>query len=449
MDDQEQLPQFESGAQPAAPRRSRIYYGWIVAAAAMIISAASVGVRDSFGLFVIPIAEEFGWSSIQFSAVVAAGGLVGGFSQPFLGHLFDRFNSRKVILTSVGVAGLTIVGLNWTASYWYLLTLYGVVFSTAMGGASFAILGPLVARWFLRRRTLVLALLMSVPTVGSLFLAPTTALVIAYYGWRLAWLVLGAVLLFLALPVGLKFLRNWPSEMGLRADGEPESPVEASIRGDAPLGQYGRFEVVSWRRAFRSPPIWVLLPVFAIGGFALSIVDIYFFSFVTDSGFSLATAGILTSAMTLLGVIGAVAGGWLADRFPRKKVLGAALLAQGMALLVLISAQALPGFFLFAVLAGLSGTAWMVIALSLIADIYGLRALATLWGIAFLFNAIGRVFGPLLGGLAIDFTGGSYVLPFASCALMLVLASGMAFAVDERKYSARYQAATLGKVDGN
>ena len=449
MDDQEQLPQPESGAQQAAPRRSRIYYGWFVAAAAMIISAAAVGVRDSFSAFALPLSASFTGSVAHVGIAYSIGALMGGFTQPILGYLFDRFNSRRVILINIAVAGLATVGLSIASDWWHVLFLYGVVYSAALGGASFGLLGPLTARWFLKRRTLVLALSMSVPIVGSIFVTPTISLLLITYRWREAYIVLGAVLLFLALPVGLKLLRNWPSEMGLRADGEPESPVEASIRGDAPVDQRGRFEVVSWRRAFRSPPIWVLLPVFAIGGFALSIVDIYFFSFVTDSGFSPATAGILTSAMTLLGVIGTVAGGWLADRFPRKKVLGAALLAKGVAFLVLISAEALPGLFLFTVLAGLSGIAWMVIALSLIADVYGLRALATLWGIAFLFNAIGRVFGPLLGGLAIDFIGGSYVLPFASCALMLVLASGMAFAVDERRYSARYQAATLGEVDGD
>ena len=103
---------------------------------------------------------------------------------------------------------------------------------------------------------------------------------------------------------------------------------------------------------------------------------------------------------------------------------------------------------LFAVLAGLSGTAWMLIALLLIADIYGLRALATLWGIAFLFLSIGSLIGPVSVGLIIDFTGSPY-LSFAVLASMLVLAAIVSLAINEGKYSARYQGAVEVEVVGN
>ena len=132
-------------------------------------------------------------------------------------------------------------------------------------------------------------------------------------------------------------------------------------------------------------------------------------------------------------------GGWLADRFVRKWVLGAAFLAQGIAFLVLGITPGFAGVWLFAILYGLSGIVWMVAALSLMADIYGLRALATLWGIAFLFHSIGSVMGPVLVGLATGFIG--YHLFFMACATGLVVAAVVSFAINERKYSARYQAA--------
>ena len=445
MDDQEQLPQPESGAQPAAVRRSRIYYGWLVAAAAMIISAAAVGVRDIFQSSPIPFTDGFKVGPDVTSYTRLSGVLIGAFTQPILGYLFDMYDSRKVILINVAVAGVAAV--IFTVMPWLLAgaLLYSVVVSAA-GGASFGLLGPLAARWFLKRRTLVLALLLSVPTVGNIFLSATTAYLTGAYGWRLAWLALGPIFLFLALPVGLKFLRNWPSEMGLRADGEPESPVEASMRGDAPVTAHGRFEVVNWRRAFRTPAIWILLPVFAIGGFAVDAGSTFFLWFaVVSGGITPGMAGILTPVMTLLGVMGALAGWWLAERFSRKKVLGCLLLAQGFAFPALISVPTPAGLWLFAVLAGLSGTAWMLLAFLLIADIYGLRALGTLWGLAFLFHTVGNSIGPNMAALAIDLTG-SYVLPIAAWASMVILASVMAFAVDERRYSARYQAAAGGEV---
>ena len=449
MRDEETSPYREPSAQPAGPRRSRIFYGWYLVAAAILISAAAVIVNRSFPIFMVFLSQDTGWSLASLATVPAIGVLTNGLTQPILGHLFDRYDARKVICISVAVAGLAIVGLSWTSHYWHLIFLFGVVFSIAKGGASFGILGPQAARWFLKRRALVLGLLMAGPAVGDIFLAPLTTYVIDLYGWRLAWIALGAVLLFLALPLGLKFLRNWPSDMGLKLDGDPESPMEVRMRGSAPVGQRGRFEVERSWRAFRSPPIWVFVPVFAIGGFSDIFATIILTSFAVDSLLlGPETITVSHGVMVALGPVGAVAVGLVADRFARKRILGALLLAQGLAFLVLIAVPFGVSLLLFAVLAGLSGTAWMLIALLLIADIYGLRALATLWGIAFLFHSIGSLIGRVSVGLVIGFTG-SYYLSFVVCASMLVLAAIASFAINEGKYSARYQAAVEVEAVGN
>ena len=395
------------------------------------------------------MSEHFGWSYASFAIVAAIGALTNGLTQPIIGYLFDRFNSRRVILFSVAAIGLAIVALGWTSQYWHLVFLFGFVFSGALGGASFGILGPLAARWFLNRRTLVLSLLLAASTMGSIFSTPISGLFLVYFGWRDTLVALGAILLFIALPPALIFVRNWPSDRGLKPDGNPETPAEARMRGSAPVLQRGRFEVERWSRAFRSPPTWALVPVFAIGGFADTVGSTFSGPFGNDS-LLLGPEFIAVShaVMAVLGPVGAVAVGLVADRFARKKVLGTLFLVQGLAFLVLITVPFGLSLLLFAVLAGLSGTTWLVIALSLIADIYGLRALATLWGIAFLFRSIGSLVGGVSGGLAIDFTG-SYYLFFTACAVMLVLASLAVFRINERKYSARYQANVADEAVGN
>ena len=440
---------MEPNTQPAAPRRSRIYYGWYLIAAAILISAAVSAVNGSISIFLWPMSAEFEWSRFAFAGAFSVGVLANGLTQPILGHLFDRSDSRKVIWISVTVAGFATVGLGFISHYWHLMILFGVVFSSAMGGASLGILGPLAARWFLKRRALVLSLLMAIPSMGSIFSPSFSGLVLIYYSWREALMALGAILLFLALPLGLKFLRNWPSDMGQKLDGGLETPMEVRMRGSAPALQRGRFEVERWWQALRSPPIWALVPVFAIGGFADIFAPIILPSFAVDS-LLLGPETITVSyvVMAAVGPIGAVAVGLVADRFARKRILGALLLAQGLAFLVLIAVPFGVSLLLFAVLAGLSGTAWMLIALLLIADIYGLRALATLWGIAFLFHSIGSLIGPVSVGLIIDFTG-SYYLSFAVCASVLVLTAIASFAINEGKYSARYQAALEDEAVGN
>lgn len=441
-------PYQEPGAQPVAVRRPRIFYGWYLVAAAILISAVAGGASDSISTFQLPMQKEFGLSYTALVYVLLIGALVSGLSQPIIGHLCDRFNSRRVIWISIAVAGLAIVALSRTFHYWHLIVLVGIVFPCAMGGASFGILGPLAARWFMRRRTSVLSLLVAGSAVGSLLLTPISASVLTYFGWRNALMALGAILLFIALPAALIYVRNWPSERGLKPDGDPESPMEARARGSAPVLRRGRFEVEGWSQALRSPPFWVILFCFALEGLVDFSASVALWLFAVDSLLlGPEFIAVTHSVMLLLGPVGAVAAGLVADRFARKQVLGALLLAQGIAFLVLIVVPFGFSLLLFAILVGLSGAAWMVIALSLIADIYGLLALATLWGIAFLFQAIGSVIGPVTGGLAIELTG-SYHLYFGVCASMLVLVSIAVLRINERKYSARYQGALeLDAVD--
>ncbi len=442
-------PQSGPADQPAARRQSRIYYGWWLLGAAVVISVAATGARDSFSLFGRPMAMELGRTYAVIGGALVIGRFVHCVTQPVIGYLFDRFSSRKVILVCVAGAGLATVGLRWTSDYLHLVFLFGFVFSIAMGGASLPILWPLAARWFVKRLGLALGMLTAAPALVSTLLAPISGLVLANYGWKDGWLALGAIILFVALPIGLKFLRNWPSDIGLKPDGDPETPPEIQIRGSAPALRRGRFEADRWWRAFRSPPIWFLLPALAVGGFTGSVVSVYVVSFAHEQGYSLTTVSIILLVMAMLRGVGAVAGGWLADRFVRKKVLAAIYLAQGIAFVALaVGSQTLAGLWVFAVVAGLCGAVWMPVAFTLVVDVYGLRWLGTIWGIAFLCQQMGNLVGPPLGGLAYDLIG-SYALVFVACASMQILASVAVFAINEQKYSARYQAAVGGQVAGN
>ena len=434
---------------PAVRRRSRIYYGWWLLGAAVVISVATTGARDSFSLFGRPMTAELGWTYAAFGLAWAIGQLMNGLTQPIIGYLFDRFNSRKVILACVTAAGLATAGLHWTSHYWHLIFLFSFVFSIAMGGASLSILWPLAARWFVKRLGLALGLVTAAPALVSTLLAPITTLVMFQYGWKDGWLALGVIPLLVALPIGLKFLRNWPSDIGLKPDGDPETPPEVQIRGSAPTLQRGRFEVDRWWRAFQSPPIWFLLPALAIGGFTGSVISHSVLPFSLERGNSLEAASIIPSVMLPLGAVGAVVGGWVADRFTRKKVLAAIYLAQGIAFLSLVvGPQTLASIWVFAVVAGLCGAVWMPVAFALVVDVYGLRSLGAIWGIAFLCQQMGSLVGPVLTGLAYGLTG-SYASAFVACASMQVLASIAVFAINEQKYSGRYQGAVAGEVAGN
>ena len=142
-------------------KQTGMYYGWYVVITAMFIAAVTTGARNGFGVFVIPMSEAFDWSRTTISIAAAMGWLVNGVTQPLIGHVFDRYNSRRVILISLVVAGLATAALSFTFHILFLVFMFSFVLSAAMSGASIGTLGPLLARWFQRKRTTVLGLVVA------------------------------------------------------------------------------------------------------------------------------------------------------------------------------------------------------------------------------------------------------------------------------------------------
>ena len=442
------------GAGPA-PRKG-VYYGWYIVVSAMFIVAVTTGARNGFGVFVIPMSEHFEWNRTTISIAAGIGWLMNGITQPLVGHLFDKFNSRKVILISLFVAGLATAGLSLTFHYLFLVFLFSFVLSTAMSGASIGTMGPLLARWFMKRRTFVLGLVAAGSSVGGLILIPFSAYLVELFNWRVSWIALGAIVTFLAVPLAFVFLRNDPAQLGLLPDGEQESGSNGTA--GSPMRRQGLFEVDQWYKSFRSPPIWNLSAAYTVCGVTVGLISVHFVPYAEEQiGVSLKMAGLIFGVLTGLNVIGAIGGGWLADRFERKNVLGTVYSVRCIAYLMLIGgliatergimlpiigAPGLASLWLFAVLAGFSWIASVPITTSLTADVYGLRALATVAGISFLCHQIGAFFSIIMGGVLYDLTG-SYMLPFAIAASLLIPAAIAAYTINEKKYSVRYQSAPV------
>ena len=429
-----------------------MYYGWYVVITAMFIAAVTTGARNGFGVFVLPMSEAFDWSRTTISIAAAIGWLVNGVTQPLVGHVFDRYNSRRVILVSLVVAGLSTAALAFTFHILFLVFMFSFVLSAAMSGASIGTLGPLLARWFQRRRTTVLGLVVAGSSMGGLLLVPFSAFLVELTNWRTSWAVLGLIIVGLALPLALFFLRSRPSDLGLQPDGDPDSAQNAAAER-----RRGLFEVDQWWRSFRSRPMWHLSASYTVCGVTVGLISIHFVPYAEEHvGVSPTTAGIIFGYMMGLNVLGGIGGGMLADRFGRKNVLAAvyfvrfiayAALVGGLiavqrdiSIPILAGSPGLISLWVFATLAGFSWIASVPVTTSLTADVYGLRALGTISGISFLCHQVGAFVSITLAGVLYDNTG-SYLISFVIAGALLLPASISAFTINEKKYSIRYQSA--------
>ena len=416
--------------------KSPLFFGWYVVAAVTFIAFVNTGSRSSFGIFVIPMSEEFGWNRLTISSVAALGAIVGGAAQPFLGYAFDRVGARKVIVTSLVVVGLATAALGLTFNFIFLLLVFGFVTSISNSGAALA-RGALLARWFVRKRATVVSVGAVGTSAGSLLLVPFAMFLLQATGgnWRITWAALGLIILVLAVPLGFLFIRDDPSKVGLKPYGEHDPSEDAA--GDRSRHRRGPLEVDAWSESFRSPPIWQMSGAFFVCGFTTLIMSVHFVPYAIDIGVSPGLAATIFGVMMGLNVLGGLGSGMLADRFGRKNLLAAAYFIRGCGYIALLLAPSTLGLWLFAGFAGMSWIATVSLTNTLTADVYGLRALGTISGITFLCHQIGGLAGVLLGGFFYDLTG-AYTLPFAIVGAMLFPAALSAFTINERKYSTRY-----------
>ena len=180
----------------------------------MFIALITTGARNAFGVFVIPMEEEFGWNRTTVTAAGFVGAVVAGVIQPFLGRIFDATGGRKVVLMGLIGVGVTMVLLSLTFHIIFLIVMFGVLASVAAGGVSINNTGAMMARWFRRRRATVLGFIAAGASLGGMVMVPFAMFLLQATNWRLTWVALGVLVLSLAVPLAYFFIRESPSTMG-------------------------------------------------------------------------------------------------------------------------------------------------------------------------------------------------------------------------------------------
>ena len=432
--------------QATEQSKKPIYYGWYVCAATVFIGFVAVGARNSFGVFVVPMSDEFGWNRFTISAAAALGVLVNGLSQPFMGRVFDRTGGRKLILISLVVLGVATAMLALTFHILFLAFMFGVVASLAQSGPALSNTAALMSRWFKRRRATAISINSAALSLGGMIMVPFSMYLLQATNWRVAWIALGIIVLS-SVPLAYMFIHERPAKRGLYPDGDPAPPQDA---GGAPRREaVGPLEVERWQDSFKTAPIWQMSASYFICGTTTFVLSVHFIPYALDRGVSGATAAAIFGLMMGLNIIGALGAGMLADKLGgTKNWLALVYLMRGIAYVLLLTLPAPMGLWIFAAVAGFSWVATLPLTSSLTADVYGLKALGTISGITFMFHQIGGFSSVLLAGLLYDITG-SYTIPFAIVGALLFPAAISAFSIKERKYSVRYQTVVPAAAAGD
>ncbi len=385
---------------PAAGKIKGIHYAWIILASVMILSALRSGLRLSFGVFIDPLMDEFGWSRGSISLAYTIAFLTMAPMTFVVGWLGDAIGARRTIIIS---AVTVTAGMLLTATIqepWQFQVYYGVILG-GLGTSAFNVLLPvLLTRWFTAKMGLATALMWSAVGFGPVVLSPLFRWAIDTAGWSRTFTVIGIGSGAIILGASF-FLRNRPQDMGLSALGDSVSLTDGAHTTTAPTP--GPVTIARVRATYS---FWALIAVHHLGCVSHSILLAHMVSMAIFKGISGLEAALMISIASAVSIGSRFGMSMLSASRGSRTTLGLAMLLQTAPIFILLWADSLWAFYLFAVLFGIGYGGEMVGFPIFNRQYFGVQApLSTIYGYQMTGATLGMALGGWLGGYLFDITG--------------------------------------------
>ena len=362
-----------------------------------LILLISFAVRASFGVFQIPIAEEFGWARAEFSMAIAIQNLFWGIGQPIFGALAERIGDRRSIVIGAGLyaGGLILSAMATTP---FAMQSLEVLVGMGIAGTGFGVVLAIVGRAASdENRSMALAIAAAIGSAGQVVGPPAAEILLAFMPWQSVFVVFA--LSVLAGLLVLPFMRG---------------PSAAKAELEESMG-------VVVARAFRDPSYALIFMGFFSCGYQVAFLTAHFPALVTEmcgpiqAGGLLHSLGVTTTsalgaiAISVIGVtniMGTLIAGYLGKRYPKKYLLVGIYTGRTIVAAAFSMAPSTPMSVL--VFSGAMGALWLAtvpLTSGLVAHLFGLRYMGTLYGFVFFSHQLGSFLGVWLGGRLYDVTG--------------------------------------------
>ncbi|WP_231369835.1 MFS transporter [Arthrobacter sp. 135MFCol5.1] len=426
----------EAAAGPDTVRRRRLHPAWIVAAVAFLALVGAAGFRAAPGVLMVPLQQEFGWSTTVLSAAVSINLVLFGLTAPFAAALMERFGIRAVTATALVLIGLGSALTVLVNQSWQILLTWGLLIGLGTGSMALVFAATIANTWFTKNRGLVIGILTAGSAAGQLVFLPFIALLAQDPGWRQASLLIAAGALAVV-PLVLKFLKNSPADVGVLPYGAlpPVPPVPADTvmpdgakvpaAADGPRANAAVRALQVLRRAIKVRTFWALAAGFAICGATTNgLIGTHFIPSAHDHGMPETTAAGLLAVVGIFDIIGTIASGWLTDRFNPRVLLAVYYQFRGIGLLVLpllLNAEVQPSMIVFVVIYGLDWVATVPPTAAICRETFGADG-SVVFGWVFAAHQLGAAAAAIAAGALRDATG-HYTYAWLGAAAMCTIAA--------------------------
>jgi MFS family permease len=384
---------------------------WPLLLPAAAILMISMGARQSLGLFVSPLNTATGLGIVAISFAMAVGQFFWGASQSVFGAVADRYGSTPVLMAGGVMLALGLALTPFVSSQWMLLATVGFLMSCGAGAGSFAVLIGATARHLPpEKRPFASGFINAGGSFGQFLFAPLNQAVISGFGWVTALLAMAGSAL-LTLPLA-----------GMLPGARPQRPAPATDAAAHPpkaeLGLRRQLQI-----AFKDKSYWLVHASFFTCGFHIAFLITHLPGEAQLCGLSAGVAATSIAIIGLANIAGSLGTGVLGGVYRMKWLLFWMYATRALAVAIYLAAPKTSAtFYAFAFVLGLTWLATVPSTAGLVGKLFGMRYLATLFGLTLLTHQIGGFFGAWLGGLAVASTGSYAWMWYADIALASVAA---------------------------
>lgn len=403
----------QSSEYRASTGHSYSRYAWVILAVSFAGLVICWGTWRSFGVFLKPLLEEFGWSRAETTGPTIVFSLMNGIVGIYLGRLVDRHGPRLIIPVFGAVMGIGLILASQTTSLWHLYLSYGLIVG-AGSTVSYIPFVSTVSQWFQERRGTILGILISGIGVGMAIVPPMTQVLILNVGWRLSFIVLGVFLCVAMIIAGI-LLKLPPGRKTTQTNAKTETKPELAYQ------EPGSGEL-SVRMVLKTRAFWLLFFTYIALTVCLEMTSVHIVAYAIDMNILAAVAATLLTVIGAASILGKLTIGALSDKIGRKVSLTGTMALLGLSLACLPFARNLPALFAFAAVFGIAYGGYAPLIPAFIGDMFGLRSMGTLMGLITLGAGIGSAIGPVLAGYIFDVQS-SYNIAFWLAAGIAVLAA--------------------------
>jgi len=380
--------------------KTKNFNDYIIVGACFSVWLIAWGTHSTFGIFYLPVMNEFGWTRADTVLAYSLASIVISFMGIVLGWLTDKLGPKLVVTIFGSFLGIGYLLLSHVGSLLEFQIYYALVASIGLSTSTTPIMST-IARWFRDKTGLMIGIVQSGLGIGGFIFPPLVGWIILNYNWRIAYTIVGVISLTGIILSGL-FLRRDPEDFS-----SPQDIKNDSTELEAPEKKFKQFQekgLTLWE-SLHTRQFWLIAGLYFIFGFCRNTILAHTAAHVQDIGYSITDAANVVVVIYTSSMAGRIVLGHLADIFGNKPAFIMGCIVTTISLILVLMTRHLWGLYMFAFAFGFGWGAQAVLRFSITSEVFGFISLGLVMGVLSIAEAGAAAFGSYFAGYVFDSVG--------------------------------------------